>query len=359
MTEPDVKVTVGIPTFNRANWLRESMASVLSQTYPHFRLLVCDNASDDGTPETVASFNDSRIHYVRSDQNIGMNPNYNRVIELATTEFLLILPDDDLLYPDHLRSTVKVLEHHPRVGVVHTAFDRIDASSRIVEHARALVETQEPVSIESGDNYLERSMRSGWTVCWSSALFRTRALVDADGYRTEDEPMADFPLLRRIACDWDFASVSRSLAALRFHPEAATAALGTFTGDGYDLLDEQPRLHYNQRIRFLEETKIPPKRAKRYRSLAESTFRREKVETIVLRASAGAGWMATWSALAQLVREDVGILLVPAAWRLSAAQLGGRRAKRAARRIHEVFAQAGRPSRTRSGGSARHHPEED
>src|SRR5215510_10892507 len=129
MTVRDVKVTIGIPTFNRATLLRESMASVLSQSYPDFRLLVCDNASDDGTPETVASFNDSRIDYVRSDQNIGMNPNYNRVIELATTEFLLVLPDDDLLYPDHLRATVEVLEHHPRVGVVHTAFDRIDASS--------------------------------------------------------------------------------------------------------------------------------------------------------------------------------------------------------------------------------------
>ena len=109
MTERSVTVTVGIPTFNRARYLRESMASVLAQSYPDFRLLVCDNASTDATEETVRSFDDPRIDYVRSDENIGMIANFNRVIERAATELVVLLPDDDLLYPDHLRRTVEVL----------------------------------------------------------------------------------------------------------------------------------------------------------------------------------------------------------------------------------------------------------
>ncbi len=174
MTAHDVTVTVGIPTFNRASWLRQAIASVLSQSHRDFRLLICDNASEDATPETVASFADSRIDYVRSNENIGMIANLNGVIELAETEFLVLLPDDDLLYPDHLRCTVEVLERYPGVGVAHTAFDVIDESSRVREHARTLVTVEGSVSVESGDEYLERSMRAPWT-----CAFRRRSTARA------------------------------------------------------------------------------------------------------------------------------------------------------------------------------------
>ena len=105
-----VKLTVGIPTFNRAAWLRETIESVLAQTFTSFRLIVSDNASDDDTPEVVRSFGDERIDYVRSERNVGPIGNLNRLIRLADTEFLVLLPDDDVLYPGHLGAAVEVLE---------------------------------------------------------------------------------------------------------------------------------------------------------------------------------------------------------------------------------------------------------
>ena len=131
-TQP-VKLTVGIPTFNRAGWLRESIESVLAQTFTDFRLIVSDNASDDDTPEVVRSFDDDRIHYVRSERNVGSIGNLNRLIALAETEFLVLLPDDDVLYPGHLAAAVDVLERFETVGLVHSAFDLIDAQSRVIQ----------------------------------------------------------------------------------------------------------------------------------------------------------------------------------------------------------------------------------
>ncbi len=139
MTRTDIEVTIGIPTYNRARLLRESITSVLSQSHRNFRLLICDNASQDATPETVASFADPRIDYVRSDSNIGMIGNFNRILKLADTEFLVILPDDDILYPEYLRSAIDVLKQYPSVGVAHSAFDLIDGSSRVLERARMLL----------------------------------------------------------------------------------------------------------------------------------------------------------------------------------------------------------------------------
>ena len=66
---PMPRVTVFIPTYNRARLLPEAIKSVLTQTYDDFKLVVSDNASDDSTPQVVASFDDPRLEYVRQPEN--------------------------------------------------------------------------------------------------------------------------------------------------------------------------------------------------------------------------------------------------------------------------------------------------
>ena len=95
------------------------------------------------------------------------------------------------------------------------------------------------VTIETGAQYLERSMQSTWLVHWGSALFRTNAIVEAGGLRAEDYPLADFPLLiGGVPCKWNVACLSESLAAFRVHADVASARVGSFTGAGYDLLEK-------------------------------------------------------------------------------------------------------------------------
>ena len=182
-TQP-VKVTVGIPTFNRAGWLRESIESVLAQTFADFRLIVSDNASDDDTPEVVRSFDDERIHYVRSERNVGPVGNFNRLIALAETEFLVLLPDDDVLYPGHLAATIDVLERFDTVGLVHSAFEFIDAQSRVVRGVEPLG-SRSPVKIDRRDRALEYLMVSDWGLCFPSVAYRTKAILEAGGLREE------------------------------------------------------------------------------------------------------------------------------------------------------------------------------
>jgi glycosyltransferase involved in cell wall biosynthesis len=69
MSQPLVSVI--IPTYNRAEFLREAIQSVLAQTYTNFELLILDNCSPDHTPEVVAEFDDARIKYLRHQCNIG------------------------------------------------------------------------------------------------------------------------------------------------------------------------------------------------------------------------------------------------------------------------------------------------
>src|SRR5689334_23136615 len=96
------KVTIAIPTYNRANFLKEAIESCLKQTFRDFELLVVDNASDDKTEDVVRSFKDNRISYHRNDKNLGIIGNWNKSIDLAKGELLMILGDDDKLHNNFL-----------------------------------------------------------------------------------------------------------------------------------------------------------------------------------------------------------------------------------------------------------------
>src|SRR5262249_42938414 len=150
----NAEITVGIPTFNRAVWLRETIQSVLAQTFTSFRLVVSDNASEDDTPDVVRSFDDDRIDYVRSGHNVGLIANFNRLIELAETDFLMLLPDDDVLYPGHLAASVDLLQRFESVGLTHSAFELIDTRSRVIRRMNSL-NSGWPVKIERHNLALE------------------------------------------------------------------------------------------------------------------------------------------------------------------------------------------------------------
>jgi glycosyltransferase involved in cell wall biosynthesis len=103
------RFTIGIPTYNRADLLRETLESALAQTYPDVEILVCDNASGDRTAEVVESYGD-RIRYHRNATNIGMYPNFAKAIELASGEYFSLLQDDDLIHCDFVRRAVEAFE---------------------------------------------------------------------------------------------------------------------------------------------------------------------------------------------------------------------------------------------------------
>jgi glycosyltransferase involved in cell wall biosynthesis len=77
MSPTSPRVTVVIPTFNRARFLPVAVDSVLAQTYGDFRLLIADNASTDETADIVARYDDARIDYVRRPENLGITANHN------------------------------------------------------------------------------------------------------------------------------------------------------------------------------------------------------------------------------------------------------------------------------------------
>lgn len=118
MTKP--KVSILIPAFNYAHYLSEAIDSVLSQTFSNFELIVVDNCSTDNTEEIVNSYaqNDTRIKFIRNQENIGMYRNYNQALLLARGDYIKFLNADDKFEPTLLEKFVNILENDTTISVV-------------------------------------------------------------------------------------------------------------------------------------------------------------------------------------------------------------------------------------------------
>jgi glycosyltransferase involved in cell wall biosynthesis len=318
------KVTVGIPTFNRAGWLRETVESVLAQTFTNFRLIVRDNASDDATPDVVRSFSDDRIQYVRSERNIGAIGNFNRLAALADTDFLVLLPDDDILYPGYLGTAVDSLERFETAGLVHSAFDFIDERSRVIRRVHP-VASRSPASIMKRDRALAWMMVCRFGLHFPTIMYRKEAIVEAGGLREEEEPFGDLELWMRIALNWDFGYIAKPLAGFRQHAQTLTRTVTAEDGvtvDGRSRFVRYSQIKFQRRMHFLDQAQLASPTSKRFRALAT-------LQLLVETAASGLPWNEAAARLAKLVRTYPRILLCPALWRLVVAQLGGRRTRSA------------------------------
>jgi glycosyltransferase involved in cell wall biosynthesis len=130
-------LTVALATCNRSGYLARIIPTILAQTFRDFELLILDNASTDDTAAVVKSFADPRVSYFRHAENIGGYPNLNASIDMARSEFLIILHDDDLLEPELFAREVEALRADPGLAMVTCDGHLIDADDTVTS-ARAL-----------------------------------------------------------------------------------------------------------------------------------------------------------------------------------------------------------------------------
>ena len=132
------KVSILLPTYNRAHYLTGAIESVLAQTYPNWELLISDNCSSDSTAEIANKYAglDSRILYWRNESNIGSAPNYNKCIDKASGDYIELFGTDDLFEPQCLQKLVQVLDDHPNVVIATAAKRHIDTNGHIIREDR-------------------------------------------------------------------------------------------------------------------------------------------------------------------------------------------------------------------------------
>lgn len=155
-----IETSVIIPTFNRLNFLKEAIDSVLTQSYATLELLIVDDGSTDGTAEFVASLND-RVRTF-NQPNHGPSAARNFGIRQARGEFIAFLDSDDLWLPDKLKTQIDFMHRNPRAVVCYTdeiwirKGVRVNPRKKHAKHSGWIFEKCLPLCIVSPSSVLMR-----------------------------------------------------------------------------------------------------------------------------------------------------------------------------------------------------------
>lgn len=122
-------VSIIMPTYNCGRFIRESISSVLAQTYTAWELLIVDDCSTDNTAELLAAYKDERIHYMRNEQNLGAALTRNRALREAKGRYIAFLDADDLWLPDKLERQIAFMEQNSYAFTYHE-YTEIDEESK-------------------------------------------------------------------------------------------------------------------------------------------------------------------------------------------------------------------------------------
>ena len=204
------KVSVIIPTYNRAKLIGRAIQSVLNQSYRDFEIIVVDDGSTDNTEEVVKSFNDERIKYIRHRKNRGGSAARNTGIKVAKGEYIGFLDDDDEWLPEKLEKHVEKFQVSSKnVGVIYCGSNIVLESSR--------VSVKKFVPVLRGNlflNFLENNciIMGGSTFIVRKECFKRVGLFD-EALPTQQ----DWEMLIRISRYYEFDIIPDALVKYYIH----------------------------------------------------------------------------------------------------------------------------------------------
>ncbi len=127
------KITIGMPVYNGEKFLQAKLDSLLTQTYSNFELLISDNGSTDSTSEICKDYakKDKRVRYIQHNKNLGITWNFNFVLSEAKNEYFVFTAVDDVIAPNFLEETLKVLLENDNVSACISKIGTYDSIENI------------------------------------------------------------------------------------------------------------------------------------------------------------------------------------------------------------------------------------
>ncbi len=221
------RITFAIPFHRGLAYLRETIESVRAQRVSAWCCIVLDDRGEsEGVADLVASFGDARIAYHDNQTTLGIVGNWNRGLDLATTELVTLLHADDRLLPEYCDVIFALSDTHPRAVALCCDAEIIDAQGRprfsLADAVkRRLVPNGEPWRIE-GESGLRALARADFVMCPTVAWRRER--LGARRFEAGLKQAQDLEMLARLLLDGEtIAGTRRRAYAYRRHAESATA----------------------------------------------------------------------------------------------------------------------------------------
>jgi glycosyltransferase involved in cell wall biosynthesis len=210
-------ISIVMPSYNSAAFIREAVDSVISQSYPHFELLVCDDGSSDATQEIVREMarRDNRIRLI-VNQHGGVSRNCNVGLEAAKFPWIARLDADDVAAPDRLEIQIRAAERQPEVICWGGRAHLINRQGQMLRGAQ----------LGPLNDAEYRAMRRSGKVIYilgPTVMFRRDEALAAGGYDPRFDGAEDIELLSRLARRGPVRTLPEVLTFYRIHGQSVTA----------------------------------------------------------------------------------------------------------------------------------------
>lgn len=115
MIDSNITISVLMPAYNAAEYIREAIDSILNQTFTNFEFVIINDGSTDATEDVILNYSDERIQYYANECNMGIVKTLNRGIDLCRGKYIARMDADDISYPERLRKQMQYMEANPHV----------------------------------------------------------------------------------------------------------------------------------------------------------------------------------------------------------------------------------------------------
>lgn len=202
------QITVLMALYNGGEYLKQTVQSVLNQTYRNFEFLIVNDCSTDHSLAIIESFRDERIRVYNNAKNLGQTPSLNVGLQLAQGEYFARMDGDDIALPQWLEIQLDYIQKHPRYSVVSSYALAIDEKNRIKKVYKP------PMSKE---DIILRSLITS-PIHHVGSIFKTKDIIENGGYDNRYVYAADYEIWERlIRNNFEITTNPQILVAIREH----------------------------------------------------------------------------------------------------------------------------------------------
>ena len=198
------KISVVMSIYNGEKHLRESIESILNQTFTDFEFIIVNDGSTDGSLEIIESYKDSRIRIIDNEENIGLTKSLNKAIKKARGKYIARHDADDISLPTRLELQHEYLEKHPEVALLGTGIYVINEMGDEIE--KRIMHPNPKKSLLKGNRFIH-----------GSVMFRKSLIDELGAYNETLRYSQDYELWLRLSKKYNMRNLTSPLYKLRMH----------------------------------------------------------------------------------------------------------------------------------------------
>ena len=210
-----IKLSVCIPVYNCADYIKEAIDSVLACSITEMELIVIDNCSTDATVEIVKQYVDPRLRLIQNESNIGMLGNWNKALDVVQGEFVKLLPADDFIYPGCLEQQMSILENDKQKKIALVCGRKMvidDNGKKLFKRGFSKTDIQ-----ISGNEAINRTIRSGGNIIGEpgAVMFRKDIIEKSGRFDADIFYLLDLNMWFKMLLHGDLYAIGEVICAFR------------------------------------------------------------------------------------------------------------------------------------------------